>query len=53
MTKLLIPYNEGDLLSALYQSSRIESRRDGQDGVTIEVQLPPALYRRLKEYEVT
>ncbi len=50
--KLLMPYERGELISFLHESSTVESQEHTQDGVVIVTQLPPDLYERYKEYEI-
>ncbi len=51
-TKLLIPYEQGQLLSLLYESANIETRENNRDGVLVTVQLPQTLLERFKSYQV-
>jgi GTP-binding protein HflX len=50
--KLLLPYQRGDLISALHESATIESQQHTEDGVLMTVQLPPSLAERFKQYRV-
>lgn len=50
-TKLLIPYNRGDIVSFLYQSAHVIEQDHWQDGVFLDVELPNHLYMRYKDYE--
>ena len=50
--KLMLPYEEGDLLSYLYDHGTVAKRQDKPEGVEITVRLPSLLYKRFKEYQV-
>jgi len=51
--RLLVPYSEGDVLSALYAlGAPIEEREDGPDGVVIRAKLPLREARRFARYLV-
>ncbi|MBC6934209.1 MAG: GTPase HflX [Chloroflexi bacterium] len=50
--KLLLPYQRGDLISALHESATIESQQHTEDGVLMTVQLPLSLAERFKQYRV-
>ncbi len=50
--KLFLPYDEGDLLSYLYNHGNVVKRQDKSEGVEITIQLPSVLYKRFKEYQV-
>ncbi|MFN8222584.1 MAG: GTPase HflX [Gaiellales bacterium] len=51
--RLLVPYSEGEVLSALYAlGAPIEERVDGPDGVSIRAKLPRRESRRFTRYLV-
>jgi GTP-binding protein HflX len=50
--ELLIPYQDGDVISALYESARVENRVNGEEGVRLWAQLPATLYNRYRKYQV-
>jgi GTP-binding protein HflX len=50
--KLLLPYQQGELVSLLHESATVESQEHTGDGVILTVQLPVALYERFKDYRV-
>jgi GTP-binding protein HflX len=47
---LLLPYEEGTKLSAIYQTGRILKREDRADGVRLEVEVDDENYNRLRPY---
>jgi len=49
---LLIPYQEGHIVSAIYESATVESQEHTEDGVVLNVQLPHALYKRYEAYQI-
>lgn len=51
-TKLLIPYERGDLVSYLHEAASVEKQVHQEDGVLLTVKLPNDLYERFKEYRV-
>jgi GTPase len=51
--KLLLPYDRGELVSALFESANVSHQEHTRDGVLLTVQLPPALRDRFKKYQVT
>jgi GTP-binding protein HflX len=50
-TKLLIPYERGDIVSLLFQSARVLEQEHTNDGIIVDVELSAALYERYREYE--
>lgn len=50
-TKLLIPYERGDIVSLLFQSARVLEQEHTNDGIIIDVELPASLYERYQDYE--
>lgn len=51
--RLLLPYQRGDLVSTLHESATVESQEHAEEGVLLTVQLPPSLYERFKQYQVS
>lgn len=51
--KLLLPYDRGDLLSALFEQATVEHQEHTGDGVRVTVQLSVPLYERYKQYQIT
>ena len=51
-TKLLIPYERGDVSSLLHETATIEKQEHTPEGVLLTVRLPHDLYERFKEYRV-
>jgi GTP-binding protein HflX len=51
-TRLLLPYERGDLVSHLYESATVNGRENTPEGVLLVVQLPASLYERFKQYQV-
>lgn len=51
--KLLLPYQRGDLVSILHETATVEDQQHTEDGVLVTVQLPPSLFERFKQYQVT
>jgi GTP-binding protein HflX len=51
--RLLLPYQRGDLVSELHDSATIEKQEHTEKGVLLMVQLPPSLFERFKQYQVT
>jgi GTP-binding protein HflX len=51
-TKLLLPYNRGDIVSKLHDSARVTDQQHTGKGIILEVDLPEFLYRRYKSYEM-
>jgi GTP-binding protein HflX len=49
--KLLIPYDRGDVVSLLHEWGHVRQQEYTPEGSLLKVQLPPALYRRFKEFE--
>ena len=50
-TRLLIPYERGDIVSLLFQSARVLEQQHTNDGIIVDVELPAALYERYRDYE--
>jgi GTP-binding protein HflX len=50
--RLLIPYHRGDLVSMLFDNANVDSQEHMEDGIMLNVQLPPEMKDRFKEYEV-
>jgi GTP-binding protein HflX len=50
---LLIPFDKGDLVSQIYRRAVVESQQYTDVGVLLHVKLPPSLYMRLQDYQVT
>lgn len=50
--KLRIPYERGELISQLYETASVEDKQDTEEGVILTVNLPPALFDRVKEYRL-
>ncbi len=51
-TRLLIPYDRGDLVSHLYESANVEKQEGVEEGILLTVQLPPALVPRYQAFRV-
>lgn len=51
LVKLLVPYDRGDLLSELYERTKVTAREDTSDGVRITAQIPLDVYDHFKTYE--
>jgi GTPase len=49
--ELMLPYNEGELLSLVYRYGTVQHRRDAMDGILLTVLAPPMLVKRLKSYQ--
>jgi GTP-binding protein HflX len=49
--RLLLPYQRGDLVSALFESATVENQEHTENGVILTVQLPPSLYERYKTFQ--
>ncbi len=47
---LLLPYQRGDLLAAIYAQGNVISKEDGEHGTSVIAEVDPALASRLKEY---
>jgi GTP-binding protein HflX len=52
MVRLLIPYQRGELLAALFQLASVESQEHTSEGVIVTVQLPPSLYERYMQFQI-
>ncbi|MDQ7024843.1 MAG: GTPase HflX [Anaerolineae bacterium] len=50
-TKLLVPYDRGDVVSLLFQSARVLEQEHTNDGIIMDVELPVSLYERYRNYE--
>lgn len=50
--KLLIPYQRGDLVSALFETANVEKQEHTEDGVVLTVQLPPSQYERYRQFQI-
>jgi GTP-binding protein HflX len=50
--RLLLPYQHGEIVSYLHESSIVEKQEHTEDGVIMTVQLSPSLVERFREYEV-
>ena len=50
--RLLIPYNDGDVVSMLYDLTTVESQEHTSEGVCLTVQVPATIYRRVSKYQV-
>ncbi len=50
--RLLLPYQRGDLVSALFDQANVEKQEHTPSGVILTVQLSPALYERYKEFRI-
>ncbi|MDQ7034239.1 MAG: hypothetical protein Q9P01_05225 [Anaerolineae bacterium] len=50
-TKLLVPYDRGDVVSLLFQSARVLEQEHTNDGIIMDVELPVLLYERYRNYE--
>jgi GTP-binding protein HflX len=51
LVKLLVPYDRGDLLSELYERTKVTAREDTSEGVRITAQIPLDVYDHFKTYE--
>lgn len=51
-TQLLIPYERGDIISLLHQTSRIINQDHRENGIVVNVELNEAMFDRFKDYEV-
>jgi len=51
LVNLLVPYDRGDLLSELYERTKVTAREDTSDGVRITAQIPLDVYDHFKTYE--
>lgn len=51
--KLLLPYDRGELVSALFEQATVEEQQHTENGVVLTVQLSLPLYERYKQYQVT
>lgn len=47
---LLLPYQRGDLLGAIYSQGTVISKEDSEHGTVVVADVEPALAHRLKEY---
>ncbi|MBZ0297191.1 MAG: GTPase HflX [Anaerolineae bacterium] len=50
--RFLLPYDRGEVISHLHETSTVESQEHTEDGVIITTQISPDLYERYKEYEI-
>lgn len=50
--RLLLPYQQGDLVSYLHEAATVENQEHTEDGVVMTVQLPPALFERFRDFQV-
>lgn len=50
--KLLIPFNQGDVTSLLFDEAVVESQEATETGMILTVQLTRAMYDRFKDYEI-
>ncbi len=51
-TKLLIPYERGDLVSLLHEAASVEKQEHTEGGVLLTLKLPQDLHERFKAYRV-
>jgi len=51
-TKLLIPYERGDLASLLHEAASVEKQEHTAEGVLLTLKMPQDLYERFKDYRV-
>jgi GTPase len=51
--RLLLPYQRGDLVSALFQMANVENQEHTEAGVILTVHLSPSLYEQFKEFRIT
>lgn len=51
-TKLLIPYEKGNLINMIYSNCRITDREDRENGIYIEAYLDEEMLLRCKDYEI-
>ncbi len=51
--KLLLPYDRGELVSALFEQATVEEQQHTENGVILTVQLSLPLYERYKQYQIT
>jgi hypothetical protein len=47
------PYNQGELVSQLFEMAYVEEHEHTRDGVMMTVQLPSSLHDRFREYQVS
>lgn len=52
-TKLLLPYDQGELVSLVFETAYVEDHEHTLEGVMITAQLPSSLYDRLRKYLVS
>jgi GTP-binding protein HflX len=50
-TRLLLPYNRGDIVSELHESARVNDQQHTGEGIILDVDLPEFLYERYQSYE--
>ena len=50
--RLLIPYEDGDVVSMLYDLTTVEEQEHTPEGVCLTVQVPASIYRRVSQYQV-
>lgn len=51
-TRLLFPYNRGDLVSQLFEIATVEKQEHTETGIILTVQIPRELQERYKEFQV-
>jgi GTP-binding protein HflX len=51
-TRLLIPYERGDLVSHLHEMGNVTAQEHGEAGITLTVRLPASLLERYKPYRI-
>ncbi|MBK9749841.1 MAG: GTPase HflX [Chloroflexi bacterium] len=51
-TKLLIPYERGDLVSLLHETASVEKQEHTEGGVLLTLKLPQDMHERFKAYRV-
>ncbi|MDZ4671284.1 MAG: GTPase HflX [Phototrophicales bacterium] len=51
-TRLLIPYERGELISQLFNVANVDSQEHTNDGVIITVQLPIAIQHQYEEFQL-
>lgn len=50
--RLLVPFQDGDVVSMLYRSALVEDQSHTPDGVCLSVQVPVYLYERIAKYQI-
>ena len=52
LVRLLLPYDRGDLVSYLFETATVQHQEHTRDGVLLQVQMPPEILNRFRDYEV-